>query len=133
MDYPIKTLSQLRPILQGCRKKANLTQTEVANQLGITQQSYAQIEANPASTSVERLYKIMRLLNVELVLTYLSAEQITENVAPAKQTAANKIIAKTPAAKKQNTSATVAKSVGSPVQRPAPRKIAPPAGKKVVW
>jgi HTH-type transcriptional regulator/antitoxin HipB len=68
MEYPIKTLSQLRPILQGFRKKAGLTQAMLASQLGITQQSYAQIEANPASTSVERLYRILRLLNVDLTL-----------------------------------------------------------------
>ncbi|AMO97958.1 helix-turn-helix family protein [Collimonas fungivorans] len=70
MSYPIKTLGQLRPILQGFRKEAGFTQAAMASQLGITQQSYAQIEANPASTSVERLYKIMRLLNVELVLAH---------------------------------------------------------------
>jgi HTH-type transcriptional regulator / antitoxin HipB len=68
VDYPIQTLSQLRPILQSFRKKAGLTQAAVADKLGITQQSYAQIEANPASTSVERLHKILRLLNVDLVL-----------------------------------------------------------------
>lgn len=116
MDYPIKTLSQLRPILQGCRKKANLTQTEVANQLGITQQSYAQIEANPASTSVERLYKIMRLLNVELVLNYLPSGQTAESQKTTQLASAKKNAPKTAAKSKQ-----------------APRKIIPPPGKKVVW
>ncbi|CAB3801777.1 helix-turn-helix transcriptional regulator [Paraburkholderia caffeinilytica] len=66
MDYAIKTLSQLRPILLGFRKSAGLTQAAVAELLGITQQSYAQLEANPASASVERLFKVLRLLNVEL-------------------------------------------------------------------
>ena len=66
MDYAIKTLSQLRPILLGFRKSAGLTQTAVAELLGITQQSYAQLEAKPASASVERLFKVLRLLNVEL-------------------------------------------------------------------
>lgn len=75
MDYPIKTLSQLRPILLSFRKQAGLTQAAIAHQLGITQQSYAQIEANPASTSVERLYRILRLLNVDLTLVPNSIEQ----------------------------------------------------------
>lgn len=75
MDYPISTLSQLRPILQGFRKKAGLTQAAVANQLGITQQSYAQIEANPASTSVERLYRVLRLLDVDLTLVPRAADR----------------------------------------------------------
>jgi HTH-type transcriptional regulator/antitoxin HipB len=73
MDYAIKTLSQLRPILLGFRKSAGLTQAAVAELLGITQQSYAQLEANPASASVERLFKVMRLLNVELRMSQASS------------------------------------------------------------
>ncbi|MFL9898241.1 helix-turn-helix transcriptional regulator [Paraburkholderia fungorum] len=73
MDYAVKTLSQLRPILLGFRKSAGLTQAAVAELLGITQQSYAQLEANPASASVERLFKVMRLLNVELRMSQASS------------------------------------------------------------
>lgn len=73
MDYAIKTLGQLRPILLGFRKSAGLTQAAVTELLGITQQSYAQLEANPASASVERLFKVMRLLNVELRMSQASS------------------------------------------------------------
>jgi HTH-type transcriptional regulator/antitoxin HipB len=45
-----------------------LTQADVAGLLGVTQQSYAKIEANPAVTSVERLFTILRLLGSEIVL-----------------------------------------------------------------
>lgn len=69
MDYPIKTLQQLRPILVGFRKQAGLSQAAIAGLLGITQQSYAKIEASPATTSVERLFTILRLLGGEIVLT----------------------------------------------------------------
>ncbi|WP_024303737.1 helix-turn-helix domain-containing protein [Pseudogulbenkiania sp. MAI-1] len=69
MDYPIKTLSQLRPILQGFRKANGLTQAALAERLGITQQSYAKLEANPTSASVERLFTVLRALGVELVLS----------------------------------------------------------------
>ncbi|CQD35825.1 helix-turn-helix domain-containing protein [Yersinia mollaretii] len=69
MDYPIKILSQLRPILIGFRKSKGLTQTHLAKQLGITQQSYAKLEADPASVSVERLFKILQLLDVEMILS----------------------------------------------------------------
>ncbi|ABE37213.1 helix-turn-helix family protein [Paraburkholderia xenovorans LB400] len=69
MDYPIKTLSQLRPILQGFRKTAGLTQAAMASHLGVTQQTYAQLEANPATVSVERLFKVLRVLQVDLQLT----------------------------------------------------------------
>lgn len=68
MDFPIQTLSQLRPILQGFRKENGLTQAALAARIGITQQSYAELEANPASVSVERLFKVLNLLNVDLVL-----------------------------------------------------------------
>lgn len=68
MDFPIKILNQLRPILRGFRKARNLTQADIAKKLGITQQSYAQLEANPATASLERLFKVFAVLQVELVL-----------------------------------------------------------------
>lgn len=68
MNYPIKALTQLRPLLLGFRKQAGLSQANVAELLGITQQSYAKIEANPSLTSVERLYTILRLLGAEILL-----------------------------------------------------------------
>jgi HTH-type transcriptional regulator/antitoxin HipB len=69
VDYPIKTLSQLKPILQGFRKAAGLTQAAMASHLGVTQQTYAQLEANAATVSVERLFKVLRVLQVDLKLT----------------------------------------------------------------
>lgn len=68
MVYPIRTLQQLRPLLLGFRKRAGLSQAEVAALLGVTQQTYAKVEANPAATSVERLFTILRLLGSEIVL-----------------------------------------------------------------
>jgi HTH-type transcriptional regulator/antitoxin HipB len=41
----------------------------MASHLGVTQQTYAQLEANPAAVSVERLFKVLRVLEVELVLS----------------------------------------------------------------
>lgn len=69
MDFPIKTLNQLRPILVGFRKSAGLTQAKMASRLGVTQQTYAQLEANPAAVSVERLFKVLGMLEVDLVLS----------------------------------------------------------------
>jgi HTH-type transcriptional regulator/antitoxin HipB len=86
VDYPIKTLSQLRPILQGFRKTAGLTQAAMASHLGVTQQTYAQLEANPAAVSVERLFKVLRVLQVDLKLTQAARESAesaaAENAAP---------------------------------------------------
>jgi HTH-type transcriptional regulator/antitoxin HipB len=69
VDYSVKTLSQLRPVLRGFRKAAGLTQAMLAARLGITQQSYAQFEANPATAGVERLFKVLRLLNASITLS----------------------------------------------------------------
>jgi HTH-type transcriptional regulator/antitoxin HipB len=69
MDYRIQTLDQLKPLLQSFRKLAGLTQAAMAEKLGISQQGYAQIESNLATTSFERLYTILRLLNIDLRLT----------------------------------------------------------------
>jgi HTH-type transcriptional regulator/antitoxin HipB len=68
MDYPIRTLQQIRPLLVGFRKHAGLSQAEVAALLGVTQQTYAKIEANPTVTSVGRLFTILRLLGSEIIL-----------------------------------------------------------------
>jgi HTH-type transcriptional regulator / antitoxin HipB len=81
VDYPIKTLTQLRPILQGFRKAAGLTQAAMASHLGVTQQTYAQLEANPAAVSVERLFRVLRVLQVDLQLTPSAGETSESSVA----------------------------------------------------
>ena len=68
MIYPIKTLSQLPLVLKGFRKEKGLTQAAMAEKLGITQQSYAHFEANPATATFERLYTVLRLLDVDISL-----------------------------------------------------------------
>lgn len=80
MDYSVKTLSQLRPVLRGFRKAAGLTQAMLAERLGITQQSYAQFEADPAAAGVERLFKVLRLLNAGITLSQDAPSP--ENAAP---------------------------------------------------
>ncbi|MDP1940927.1 MAG: helix-turn-helix domain-containing protein [Gallionella sp.] len=68
MNYPIKTLSQLPLLLKGFRKKRGVTQAIMAEKLGITQQSYAYFEANPATATLDRLFMVLRLLGVEITL-----------------------------------------------------------------
>ncbi|MBU9290623.1 XRE family transcriptional regulator [Burkholderia multivorans] len=68
MSFPVQTLAQLRPILVGFRKSAGLTQAQLAARLGVTQQSYAQLEANPSAVSIERLFKVLNVLGVRLSL-----------------------------------------------------------------
>ncbi|OZI20967.1 hypothetical protein CAL26_26320 [Bordetella genomosp. 9] len=68
MDFPVRTLQQLRPVLQGFRKAKGLTQAQLAARLGISQQSYAKLEAAPAKASVERLFTVLQMLRVEVHL-----------------------------------------------------------------
>ncbi len=42
-QYALKTLNQLRPVLIGFRKANGLTQKDVSERLGITQQTYARL------------------------------------------------------------------------------------------
>ena len=70
--YPVKTLSQLPLVLKGFRKEKGLTQAAMAERLGITQQSYAYFEASPATATLERLFMVLRMLDVEISLNQIS-------------------------------------------------------------
>lgn len=69
MDYPIKALAQLPPILKAFRKASGLSQADMAEKLGITQQSYAYFESHPVKAPLERVFLVLRLLGVDLVLS----------------------------------------------------------------
>ncbi|MES2932870.1 MAG: helix-turn-helix transcriptional regulator [Pseudomonadota bacterium] len=111
MDYPLKTLDQLRPILVGFRKQNRLTQAALAQSLGITQQSYAQLEANPASVSIERLFKVLRLLKVDLLLrdssSLAATSTLTSPTMQLQQTQAEPIYHVTPKRQKASAKAAV--------------------------
>ena len=49
--FALSILHQLLPILIGIHKAKGLTQVEVAELLGVTQQNYVRLEANPDSAS----------------------------------------------------------------------------------
>lgn len=74
--YPLKTINQLRPLLLGFRKANGLTQKDVSERLGVTQQTYARLESNPASASIERLFKVCSVLSVEI--SFASANTTSE-------------------------------------------------------
>ncbi|EEZ9502915.1 helix-turn-helix transcriptional regulator [Escherichia coli] len=68
-EYPLNTLNQLRPLLIGFRKANGLTQKDLSERLGVTQQTYSRLEANPASASIERLFKVFSVLGVKISLS----------------------------------------------------------------
>lgn len=83
--FPVKIPSHFRPILVGFRKAMGLTQRDVSERLGVSQQTYARLEANPTSASIERLFKVFTILGVELLLsaclntTGVTSSVMTEN------------------------------------------------------
>lgn len=68
MNYPVLTPSQLGPILVGFRKSRALTQAQLAKMLGMSQQTYARMEAAPERSSAGRLMSVLQALDVTLVL-----------------------------------------------------------------
>ena len=93
MNYPIKTLSQLPLILKGFRKERGLTQAAMAEKLGITQQSYAYFEASPATTTLDRLFMVLRILGVEISLN--QAVSVTSMIRISSATGKNVAVVKT--------------------------------------
>lgn len=68
MEYTITTLTQLGQVLEGCRKQQGLTQRELGARIGLLQKAISAVESNPSRTSVERLFRVLSALELELVL-----------------------------------------------------------------
>lgn len=136
MIYPIKTLSQLPLLLKGFRKEKGLTQTAIAERLGITQQSYAYFEANPAAATLERLYLVLRMLDVEVSLDQVppvTSKGVTPSVkTPIKRTK-QAFTAKTSSQKASKTPGTVAKGKVKPSAVVKAGPLVAPARRKESW
>ncbi len=133
MIYPIKTLSQLPLVLKGFRKEKRLTQAAIAERLGISQQSYAYFEANPASAPLERLYMVLRILEVEISLN--PSSPAAHKGATSSARAANKRPSVTKGTSKHigTTSGTVAVRKTKPSAVGKAGRTAVPARRKESW
>lgn len=67
-DYPIQTDQQLPLLLVSLRKARAMSQAELAERLGVTQQTISQMERNASSVTVQRLTKALSVLGAQLVL-----------------------------------------------------------------
>lgn len=83
LRFRIQVLDQLKPILKGYRRYAGITQAELAEKLGITQQSYAELEAHPERVSVERLFIVLAIMGVQF---YFDGSRMPRSQAPTKAT-----------------------------------------------
>ncbi|CAB3738644.1 helix-turn-helix domain-containing protein [Achromobacter kerstersii] len=67
-EFTVRTSDQLSGMLRAFRKQAGLTQGEVAERLGLRQQTYSTLERNAETVSAGRLMKVLAVLGVDLVL-----------------------------------------------------------------
>lgn len=68
MQYPIHLLDQLPQQLKAIRKSRKLSQTQLAQKLGVTQARIAAIEANPSVVAIGQLFELLQALEMQLVL-----------------------------------------------------------------
>lgn len=68
MDYPIRTVDQLEPVVKAFRSERGLSQHELTAKIGVTQQALSLLEAAPHRASFERLLSVCAALGVEVVL-----------------------------------------------------------------
>lgn len=67
-DYVARTPTQLGAILQGYRRERKLTQKAVGESIGLPQGAVSQIESDPTTTSLSRIYRMLSALELELVI-----------------------------------------------------------------
>jgi len=68
MDYPLSFAGQLKQHLRSLRKSRALKQADLARQLGVVQSRIAALEKNPNVMTVDTLFKLLKALDVQLVL-----------------------------------------------------------------
>ena len=66
-SFTIRTPDQISSVLQAFRKSAGWTQADLAERMGVTQQTLSALERNASSMSASRLLKVLSVLGVELV------------------------------------------------------------------
>ena len=66
--FVARTLKQLGAILRGYRHERQLTQKGVGSHCGLSQAALSQIESDPTTTSLCRIYRILSTLDLELVV-----------------------------------------------------------------
>ena len=66
MKQILSIADQVGPLIQAARKSAGLSQTDLANRLGIKQSRVSAMELDPGSISLEQFMTICSVLNLEL-------------------------------------------------------------------
>jgi HTH-type transcriptional regulator/antitoxin HipB len=66
MDYPVKNPSQLGQVLQGFRHAKRITQQAAGSRIGLPQSAISLLESNPSRSSVEKLFKYLSALELDV-------------------------------------------------------------------
>lgn len=72
-SYTIKTPQQLGAVLQGFRKQRGLTQVQVASAAGLRQSAVSEMEVDSSAASLNRIFKLLAALDLELVVQHRGA------------------------------------------------------------
>lgn len=67
-DISLRIPTQMGVILRALRKTRGLTQHALAQQLGVTRQAVSLLEQRPEAATLERLMRVLSLLEVDVVL-----------------------------------------------------------------
>jgi HTH-type transcriptional regulator/antitoxin HipB len=67
-DFAVRTPQQVAQLLQAFRKARQLTQQDLAQRLGTTQQAVSRLERDATGVSIERVMRALAVLGVELIL-----------------------------------------------------------------
>lgn len=77
--FPIRVGAQLREHMRALRKQAGLTQAQLGHRLGVGQARIAEIESNPAATSVEQFLRVLSTLGAGLVIATVESDAAPSN------------------------------------------------------
>lgn len=81
MAIPISTVStsgQLGPVLRRLRKEQKLSQAELGQRIGLSQERISAIERKPEAISVDQLLSVLMALKAELVVQLKTGAPSTE-------------------------------------------------------
>jgi HTH-type transcriptional regulator/antitoxin HipB len=68
MDFPLAIPEQMSQQLRSLRKAKGLSQVQLAQMMGVTQSRIAAIERDATKLKLHELYKLLSLLDAELVV-----------------------------------------------------------------
>lgn len=66
--FTVRTADQLPGLLRALRRQGGLTQVQMAQRLGVTQQTYSALERNAESMGAARLLSVLHILGADMVL-----------------------------------------------------------------